>query len=201
MSNATSWPAPDPHPPSHPRDLEAAGPLGRRALARRRVGALPGLERRVRSTQRACRRSAAARGDEFLPALGPVADHDHVGAGAHLTDVDGNRLLDLSMGFGAMLVGHLNPVVVDAVKHALDEIGTLFVTPSSQATDMAERFKTRFGLDMLRFTNSGTESPCMRSVRPAPSPGQGDHQDRRRLSRRLRPCRFGETRARRDRPG
>jgi len=86
--------------------------------------------------------------------------------GAHLTDVDGNRLLDLSMGFGAMLVGHLNPVVVDAVKHALDEIGTLFVTPSSQATDMAERFKTRFGLDMLRFTNSGTES-LMYAIRSA----------------------------------
>ena len=32
--------------------------------------------------------------------------------GAWLTDVDGNRLLDLSMGFGAMLVGHLNPHVV-----------------------------------------------------------------------------------------
>jgi len=95
-----------------------------------------------------------------------VADHDHVGAGCYLTDVDGNRLLDLSMGFGAMLVGHLNPVVVDAVKHALDEIGTLFVTPSSQATDMAERFKTRFGLDMLRFTNSGTES-LMYAIRSA----------------------------------
>lgn len=31
--------------------------------------------------------------------------------GAWLTDVDGNRMLDLSMGFGAMLVGHLNPAV------------------------------------------------------------------------------------------
>ena len=35
--------------------------------------------------------------------------------GAWLTDVDGNRLLDLSMGFGAMLVGHLNPLVVEQV--------------------------------------------------------------------------------------
>jgi glutamate-1-semialdehyde 2,1-aminomutase len=86
--------------------------------------------------------------------------------GAYLTDVDGRQLLDLSMGFGAMLVGHLNPVVVEHVERALHETGTLFVTPSPQATDMSERFCQRFGLDMLRFTNSGTES-LMYSIRAA----------------------------------
>ena len=86
--------------------------------------------------------------------------------GAWLTDVDGNRLLDLSMGFGAMLVGHLNPVVVEHVTEALTHTGTLFVTPSPQATEMAERFQQRFGLDMLRFTNSGTES-LMYAIRVA----------------------------------
>ena len=86
--------------------------------------------------------------------------------GAWLTDVDENRLLDLSMGFGAMLVGHLNPVVVEHVTEALTHTGTLFVTPSPQATDMAERFQERFGLDMLRFTNSGTES-LMYAIRVA----------------------------------
>ena len=86
--------------------------------------------------------------------------------GAWLTDVDDNRLLDLSMGFGAMLVGHLNPVVVEHVTEALTHTGTLFVTPSPQATEMAERFQQRFGLDMLRFTNSGTES-LMYAIRVA----------------------------------
>ncbi|AXG14875.1 aspartate aminotransferase family protein [Intrasporangium calvum] len=86
--------------------------------------------------------------------------------GAWLTDVDGNRLLDLSMGFGAMLVGHLNPVVVEHVTRALTDTGTLFVTPSPQATDVAERFQRRFGLDLLRFTNSGTES-LMYAIRAA----------------------------------
>lgn len=86
--------------------------------------------------------------------------------GAWLTDVGGNRMLDLSMGFGAGLVGHLNPAVVEAVTDALNNIGTLFVTPSPQATDMAERFKQRFDLDMLRFTNSGTES-LMYAIRTA----------------------------------
>jgi glutamate-1-semialdehyde 2,1-aminomutase len=77
--------------------------------------------------------------------------------GAWLTDVDGRQVLDLSMGFGAMLVGHLNPAVVAAVGKAL-ETGTLFVTPSPSATDAAERFQRRFGLDQLRFANSGTEA-------------------------------------------
>jgi glutamate-1-semialdehyde 2,1-aminomutase len=85
--------------------------------------------------------------------------------GAWLTDVDGRQLLDLSMGFGAMLVGHLNPAVVAAVIGAM-ETGTLFVTPSPSATDVAERFQRRFGLDQLRFTNSGTEA-TMYAVRTA----------------------------------
>lgn len=86
--------------------------------------------------------------------------------GAWLTDVDGRQLLDLSMGFGAMLVGHLNPVVVAKVKESLDEVGTLFVTPSPTATEVAERYQKRFGLDRLRFTNSGTEA-TMYAVRTA----------------------------------
>ena len=65
-----------------------------------------------------------------------------------------------------MLVGHLNPVVVEHVTEALTHTGTLFVTPSPQATEMAERFQRRFGLDMLRFTNSGTES-LMYAIRVA----------------------------------
>ena len=85
--------------------------------------------------------------------------------GAWLRDVDGRRLLDLSMGFGAMLVGHLNPTVVAAVTRAL-ETGTLFVTPSPSATDVAERFQRRFGLDRVRFANSGTEA-TMYAVRMA----------------------------------
>ncbi|MBU3750375.1 MAG: aminotransferase class III-fold pyridoxal phosphate-dependent enzyme, partial [Mycobacterium sp.] len=86
--------------------------------------------------------------------------------GAYVTDCDDRKVLDLSMGFGAMLVGHLNPTVVARVKEFLDDIGTLFVTPSPISTDVAERFKHRFGVDMLRFTNSGTES-TMYAVRVA----------------------------------
>lgn len=85
--------------------------------------------------------------------------------GAWLKDVDNRSLLDLSMGFGAMLVGHLNPVVMAAVAKAL-ETGTLFVTPSPTTTEVAERFQRRFGLGRVRFANSGTEA-TMYAVRTA----------------------------------
>ena len=85
--------------------------------------------------------------------------------GAWMTDVDGRELLDLSMGFGAMLVGHLNPTVVEEVKSSL-ETGMLFVTPSPISTDAAERICHRFVIDQVRFTNSGTES-TMYAVRTA----------------------------------
>jgi len=77
--------------------------------------------------------------------------------GAWMTDVDGRRLLDLSMGFGAMLAGHLNPVVVEEATNAL-HTGTLFVTPSPISRDAAERMCKRFGIDQIRFANSGTEA-------------------------------------------
>jgi len=85
--------------------------------------------------------------------------------GAWMTDVDGRELLDLSMGFGAMLAGHLNPTVVEEVKSSL-ETGMLFVTPSPISTDAAERICHRFVIDQVRFTNSGTES-TMYAVRTA----------------------------------
>ena len=87
--------------------------------------------------------------------------------GAYMTDVDGRQLLDLSMGFGAMLAGHLNPVVVEEIEASLKQ-GMLFVTPSPTSTDAAERICKRFGIDQVRFTNSGTES-TMYAVRVARS--------------------------------
>jgi glutamate-1-semialdehyde 2,1-aminomutase len=69
------------------------------------------------------------------------------------------------MGFGAMLVGHLNPVVVEEIENSL-KTGMLFVTPSPISTDAAERICKRFAIDQVRFTNSGTES-TMYAVRVA----------------------------------
>ena len=85
--------------------------------------------------------------------------------GAWMVDMDGRDVLDMSMGFGAMLAGHLNPVVVQEIKESL-EVGMLFVTPSPISRDAAERICKRFNLDQVRFTNSGTES-TMYAIRTA----------------------------------
>ena len=77
--------------------------------------------------------------------------------GAWMKDVDGREMLDLSMGFGALLVGHLNDEVVKEAKETL-EVGTLFATPSPITRSGAEIIARRFGLDLVRFANSGTEA-------------------------------------------
>ena len=85
--------------------------------------------------------------------------------GAWVKDVDGRDMLDLSMGFGSMLVGHLNPEVVKEVK-AMLELGTLSATPSPITREGAEIICKRFGLDLVRFANSGTEA-TMYAIRTA----------------------------------
>ncbi|MFM8404842.1 MAG: aspartate aminotransferase family protein [Actinomycetota bacterium] len=88
--------------------------------------------------------------------------------GAWMKDVDGRDMLDLSMGFGALLVGHLNEEVIKEA-HATLEVGTLFATPSPITRDGAEIICRRFGLDMVRFANSGTEATmyALRTARAA----------------------------------
>ena len=88
--------------------------------------------------------------------------------GAWLKDVDGREMLDLSMGFGALLVGHLNEEVVKEA-HATLDVGTLFATPSPITRDGAEIICRRFCLDMVRFANSGTEATmyALRTARAA----------------------------------
>lgn len=88
--------------------------------------------------------------------------------GAWMINVDGRKMLDLSMGFGAMLVGHLNPDVIAELKATLD-IGTLYTNPSPTSRDAAERVCKRFGIDQVRFTNSGTEATlyAIRTARAA----------------------------------
>jgi len=124
-------------------------------------------------------RDTAASGREFKVAaqsmpMGVVSSFQHwdpypisitSAKGAYMSDVDGRQLLDLSMGFGAMLAGHLNPTVVAETQKAL-ETGMLFVTPSPISRDAGERLCKRFQIDQVRFANSGTEA-TMYAVRTA----------------------------------
>ena len=166
-ADATTWPA---HDPAGWRTL----PVSSTPVDPARVQALLAAEweRFTATTPGSAEHNVRA--SKSLP-LGVTSSFQHwdpypisikTARGAWLTDMDDRQMLDLSMGFGAMLVGHLNPVIVEKVTEALEKTGTLFVTPSPTATEVAERFQRRFGLDRLRFTNSGTES-TMYAVRTA----------------------------------
>jgi glutamate-1-semialdehyde 2,1-aminomutase len=85
--------------------------------------------------------------------------------GPWMFDVDGRRMLDLSMGFGAMLAGHLNPEVIKEVQEVLLK-GTIFTSPAPDTRDAAEILARRFGVDQIRFANSGTEA-TMYAIRAA----------------------------------
>ena len=78
-------------------------------------------------------------------------------SGPKMWDVDGNEYVDFSMGFGALYSGHSNPILVRALHEQIAK-GTLFVTPSETNAEVAELLKQRFGMDLVRFTNSGTEA-------------------------------------------
>jgi glutamate-1-semialdehyde 2,1-aminomutase len=77
--------------------------------------------------------------------------------GSRMWDRDGREYTDFSMCFGAMMVGHANPVMVEAIARAAGD-GTLYGMPHDREVRAAERICERFGLEQMRFTNSGSES-------------------------------------------
>ncbi len=89
----------------------------------------------------------------------------HHAEGPFAWDADGSRFLDLNMGFGALLVGHRHPQVMDAVQRQLT-LGTLYVAPNNLAEEVAALLSARFGHPLWRFMSSGTEA-TMTAVRLA----------------------------------
>jgi glutamate-1-semialdehyde 2,1-aminomutase len=87
------------------------------------------------------------------------------GRGSHVWDQDGTEYLDFHCGFGAMVVGHAHPRIVEAVHEAAGR-GTHFAVTTESAVAFAEEICRRFKLEMLRFTNSGTEA-TMDAIRVA----------------------------------
>jgi glutamate-1-semialdehyde 2,1-aminomutase len=87
------------------------------------------------------------------------------GRGSHVWDQDGTEYLDFHCGFGAMVVGHAHPRIVEAVHQAAGR-GTHFAVTTESAVAFAEEICRRFHLEMLRFTNSGTEA-TMDAIRVA----------------------------------
>jgi glutamate-1-semialdehyde 2,1-aminomutase len=87
------------------------------------------------------------------------------GRGSHIWDQDGTEYLDFHCGFGAMVVGHAHPRIVEAIHEAASR-GTHFAVTTENAVAFAEAICRRFNLEALRFTNSGTEA-TMDAIRVA----------------------------------
>jgi glutamate-1-semialdehyde 2,1-aminomutase len=77
--------------------------------------------------------------------------------GSRVWDVDGNEYADYHNGFGVMAVGHAHPKIVEALSERA-AIGTHFAQPVAETTLLAEELCSRFKIDQMRFTNSGTEA-------------------------------------------
>jgi glutamate-1-semialdehyde 2,1-aminomutase len=82
------------------------------------------------------------------------------GEGAALTDADGHEYVDLLGDYTAGLFGHGERRVLDAVDEALRELASVGGVHPREA-ELARLMCERFGLDRVRFTNSGTEANLM----------------------------------------
>jgi glutamate-1-semialdehyde 2,1-aminomutase len=87
------------------------------------------------------------------------------GEGSHITDVDANTYVDYHNGFGAMAVGHAHPKVRAAIERAAKN-GTHFAATTEDDILLAEELNRRFGMEKMRFVNSGSEA-TMDAVRLA----------------------------------
>ncbi|MCX7619953.1 MAG: glutamate-1-semialdehyde 2,1-aminomutase [Acidimicrobiales bacterium] len=86
--------------------------------------------------------------------------------GPHVWDVEGNRYLDLVQSYGAIILGHAHPVVVDAVLSAAAD-GTSYGAPTQREVELAEEICRRVpSIEQVRLVNSGTEA-TMSAIRLA----------------------------------
>jgi len=88
------------------------------------------------------------------------------GEGAYLFDVDGNSYIDYVGSWGPMILGHSNPIIIDAVKAVLDK-GLGFGAPTEIETSLAKKVcQIMPSIDLIRMVNSGTEA-TMSAIRLA----------------------------------
>ena len=88
------------------------------------------------------------------------------GHGSSLADVDGREYVDYVCSWGALILGHAHPAVLEAVQKAAGQ-GWTYGAPCEAEVELAEEVRRRMpSLEMMRFVNSGTEA-TMAAVRLA----------------------------------
>ena len=81
------------------------------------------------------------------------------GEGSWLIEADGRRFLDLGAGIAVNVLGHANPVLVEALTAqagALWHVSNLYQIPGQE--ELADRLTEATFADTVFFTNSGTEA-------------------------------------------
>ena len=90
--------------------------------------------------------------------VGGTPVHVASGSGAWITDVDGNKYVDLVLSYGPLILGHADARVRAALHAAVDR-GTAFGAPSAGELEMAREIRARVKpVEMVRLVNSGTEA-------------------------------------------
>jgi glutamate-1-semialdehyde 2,1-aminomutase len=80
------------------------------------------------------------------------------GDGATVTDVDGNRYIDLIGSWGPLILGHSHREILDTIAETMSS-GTTFGAPTEVEVRFAERLRTAVpSMEMIRAVSSGTES-------------------------------------------
>jgi glutamate-1-semialdehyde 2,1-aminomutase len=87
------------------------------------------------------------------------------GQGSRVWDVDGTEYRDFHSGFGVNIVGHAHPKIVEAIGEAARN-GVHFAVTTEVTVALAEELCRRFGLEQMRYVNSGTEA-TMDAIRVA----------------------------------
>jgi glutamate-1-semialdehyde 2,1-aminomutase len=80
------------------------------------------------------------------------------GEGPYIWDVDGNRYVDWVSSWGPLILGHADPLVVEAIRQAADR-GMSYGAPAAGEVELATEVTKRFpSVEMVRMTSSGTEA-------------------------------------------
>ena len=78
------------------------------------------------------------------------------GAGARITDVDGNAYIDYVASWGPLILGHCHPEVMQALELAL-ATGTSFGAATPGEVELAERIIEAVpSIERVRLVSSGT---------------------------------------------
>src|SRR5258708_6888271 len=87
-------------------------------------------------------------------------------AGSRLWDADGNEFIDYVCSWGALILGHAHPKVVQAIAEQARR-GTSYGMPTELEVDLASRIRNAIpSCEKVRFVSSGTEAQ-MSAVRLA----------------------------------